>query len=67
MRGVGMLTVIIMTDLRPGALTAGIEAACADQSTTAIPQEYRIENCSVRVRNFIQSTVFEYAKWTGLR
>ena len=57
---------IIMTDLRPESVTAGIDAAIADHLSTDIPQEYRVDNCSVRVRNFILSTAFEHAIWAGL-
>jgi UDP-N-acetylglucosamine 2-epimerase (non-hydrolysing) len=58
---------IIMTDLRPESVTAGIDAAVADHLSTDIPQEYRVDDCSVRVRNFILSTAFEHAVWAGLR
>ena len=58
---------IIMTDLRPESVLASIDAACADQATTASPPEYMVENCSVRVRNFILSTAYESAVWAGLR
>jgi UDP-N-acetylglucosamine 2-epimerase (non-hydrolysing) len=58
---------IIMTDLRPESVTAGIDAAIADHLSTDIPQEYRVDDCSVRVRNFILSTAFEHAIWAGLR
>ena len=58
---------IIMTDLRPESVTAGINAACADHLLTAIPETYRVDDCSVRVRNFILSTAFEHAFWSGLR
>lgn len=58
---------IIMADLRPDRVIAGIDAATADQSKTAIPDDYRIDDCSVRVRNFILSTAPEHAVWSGLR
>ena len=58
---------IIMTDLRPESVLAGIEAACANHASTVSPQEYLVEDCSIRVRNFIISTVFEHATWAGLR
>ena len=58
---------IIMTDLRPESVLAGIEAACADHLFTASPEAYRVEDCSVRVRNFILSTAFEHSFWSGLR
>jgi UDP-N-acetyl-L-fucosamine synthase len=58
---------IIMTDLRPESVTAGIDAARADHLLTAIPETYRFQDCSVRVRNFILSTAHEHAVWSGLR
>lgn len=58
---------IIMTDLRPESVLAGIDAAAANQATTASPPEYLVEDCSIRVRNFILSTAFENAVWAGLR
>jgi len=58
---------IIMADLRPDSVLAGIDAACADHLLTASPEAYRVEDCSIRVRNFILSTAFEHAFWSGLR
>ncbi len=58
---------IIMTDLRPASVLAGVEAACSNQAATATPLEYLVEDCSVRVRNFILSTALEHATWAGLR
>jgi UDP-N-acetylglucosamine 2-epimerase (non-hydrolysing) len=58
---------IIMTDLRPGSVIAGVDAARADHSMTNSPREYDIRDCSVRVRNFILSTAHEHAVWAGLR
>jgi UDP-N-acetylglucosamine 2-epimerase (non-hydrolysing) len=58
---------IIMADLRPERVIAGIEAACADHARTAVPHDYRIDDCSVRVRNFVLSTAPEHAVWSGLR
>jgi UDP-N-acetylglucosamine 2-epimerase (non-hydrolysing) len=58
---------IIMTDLRPGSVVAGVDAARADHLRTASPHEYVISDCSVRVRNFILSTAYEHAIWSGLR
>ena len=58
---------IIMTDLRSESVTAGINAAIADHLLTASPGAYRVEDCSVRVRNFILSTALEHALWSGLR
>jgi UDP-N-acetylglucosamine 2-epimerase (non-hydrolysing) len=58
---------IIMTDLRPETVMAGIDAACADHLLSAIPETYRVDDCSVRVRNFILSTAFEHGFWSGLR
>ncbi len=58
---------IILTDLRPERVTAGIVAACANHLLTSSPDAYRVEDCSVRVRNFILSTALEHAFWSGLR
>jgi UDP-N-acetylglucosamine 2-epimerase (non-hydrolysing) len=58
---------IIMTDLRPASVLAGVDAARADYLKTNIPGEYEIGNCSIRVRNFILSTAYEHAVWAGLR
>ena len=58
---------IITTDLRPKTVIAGIEMAVADHATTAIPDDYQVDDCSIRVRNFLLSTVFEHANWSGLR
>jgi UDP-N-acetyl-L-fucosamine synthase len=58
---------IIMSDLRSEGVTAGIEAARADHLLTSSPDAYRVEDCSVRVRNFILSTAFEHPVWAGLR
>jgi UDP-N-acetylglucosamine 2-epimerase (non-hydrolysing) len=58
---------IIMTDLRPDRVVAGIDAACADQQATTSPPDYEITNCSIRVRNFILSTALENRIWSGLR
>jgi len=58
---------IIMTDLSPERVVAGIIAACADHMTTASPRGYRIDDCSIRVRNFLLSTAMEHATWSGLR
>ena len=58
---------IIMTDLHPDRVIAGIEAACADHLATTTPQDYQIKDCSVRVRNFILSTALEHRVWSGLR
>lgn len=58
---------IIMTDLRPDSVLAGIEAARADNSKTSSPREYDVTDCSVRVRNFILSTALEHPVWAGLR
>lgn len=58
---------IIMTDLRPESVLSGIAAARADFATTSIPRDYQVDDCSVRVRNFILSTAYEHARWAGLR
>ena len=58
---------IIMTDLDPGRVVDGIEVAMRDQPKTTLPDAYAVEDCSIRVRNFILSTALEHAVWSGLR
>jgi UDP-N-acetyl-L-fucosamine synthase len=58
---------ILMTDLAPDRVIAGIKAACEDFRTTSVPSEYLVTDCSVRVRNFILSTAPEHRVWAGLR
>lgn len=58
---------MIMTDLDPDRVTAAIEAAQADHGKTSIPRDYRIGDCSIRVRNFLLSTAKEHRVWSGLR
>jgi UDP-N-acetylglucosamine 2-epimerase (non-hydrolysing) len=58
---------IIMTDLRPESVVAGVEAARANGSATTIPRDYEVSDCSVRVRNFVLSTAYEHPFWAGLR
>jgi UDP-N-acetylglucosamine 2-epimerase (non-hydrolysing) len=58
---------IIMTDLSPDRVVAGIEAAREDYSKTSVPIDYRVADSSIRVRNFMLSTAMEHAVWSGLR
>lgn len=58
---------IIMTDLRPQSVIAGIEASRADHLKTETPREYEVTDCSVRVRNFVLSTAYEHPIWAGIR
>ncbi len=58
---------LIMTDLDEARVVAGIRAARANYSEAELPAEYRVANCSVRVRNFILSTAKEHRVWSGLR
>ncbi|HEX7159501.1 MAG TPA: UDP-N-acetylglucosamine 2-epimerase (non-hydrolyzing) [Edaphobacter sp.] len=58
---------IIMADLDPERVIDGIAAARADHLVTAVPFDYLINDCSVRVRNFMLSTAPEHARWSGLR
>jgi UDP-N-acetylglucosamine 2-epimerase len=58
---------ILMTDLAPDRVIAGIKAACEDFRATSAPSEYLVTDCSVRVRNFILSTAPEHRVWAGLR
>jgi UDP-N-acetylglucosamine 2-epimerase (non-hydrolysing) len=58
---------IIMTDIGPGVVLAGLEVAMARASTPAIPEHYTITNTSERVVNLILSTAHEHRFWSGLR
>jgi UDP-N-acetylglucosamine 2-epimerase (non-hydrolysing) len=58
---------IIATDLRPESVLAGVHSAMADHGATDVPNDYLSASCSVRVRNFLLSTAFEHATWSGLR
>jgi UDP-N-acetylglucosamine 2-epimerase len=58
---------IVMTDLSPERVLAGIEAVCADHLATSAPPDYQVPDCSIRVRNFILSTAMEHRVWSGLR
>jgi UDP-N-acetylglucosamine 2-epimerase (non-hydrolysing) len=58
---------IIMTDLRPERVIAGVDATRADHLRTNGPVEYQIADCSIRVRNFILSTAYAHGVWAGLR
>jgi UDP-N-acetylglucosamine 2-epimerase len=49
---------IICTDLLPERVLSGIAAAVRDHLLTDSPQDYLSESCSVRVRNFLLSTVY---------
>ena len=59
--------VIIMTDLRPIDLIAGMRAAVTDSEAASVPLDYLPNNTSIRVRNFILSTAHEHRVWAGLR
>ena len=58
---------ILMADLRVESVIAGVEAATADYLSTSIPQEYLVDDCSLRVCNFLLSTALEHPTWAGLR
>jgi UDP-N-acetylglucosamine 2-epimerase len=58
---------IIMTDLDVGTVIGGVLAVTTNLVRTAIPQDYQVEDCSVRVRNFLLSTASQHAIWAGLR
>jgi len=58
---------IIMTDIRPDSVIAGIEASRTDHMKTKSPLEYQVTDCSVRVRNFVLSTAYEHHVWAGIR
>jgi len=58
---------IIMADLDPTRVIAGVAASRQSTAVTRAPAEYLIDDCSIRVRNFILSTAEEHARWAGLR
>lgn len=57
---------ITMTDLAPAEVLAGIQFAM-DRGPGVAPTDYRIENTSERVVNFILSTAHQHRFWSGLR
>lgn len=60
---------ITMTDLDADAVLMAIRYAMSRMEACArqIPAEYRVENTSERVVNFILSTAFQHKVWSGLR
>ena len=59
---------IVMTGLDAEDVVAAIEIVTADDGqVSAVPSEYEIDNCSVRVLRFIASTHGRHAAWAGLR
>jgi UDP-N-acetylglucosamine 2-epimerase (non-hydrolysing) len=58
---------IIMTDLDPRTVIAGVRAAVANRGVADIPRDYQIDDTSLRATNFILSTAFQHAAWSGLR
>jgi UDP-N-acetylglucosamine 2-epimerase len=58
---------IICTDLRPDSVLSGITAAVSDHGVTDTPEDYQSKSCSVRVRNFLLSTVYTHDAWSPLR
>ena len=58
---------ITLADLRPDEVVAAIELARAQVGHASVPWEYEVENCSLRVVNFIASTAPQHRTWSGLR
>ncbi len=58
---------ITMTDLDPQAVPRGMRFAMGRGGAPERPADYRIENTSERVVNFILSTAFQHEFWAGLR
>jgi len=58
---------ITMTDLRPAEVIQAIEMARRLQAERSVPWEYEVDNCSVRVANYIASTAPQHRTWAGLR
>ncbi len=58
---------ITMTDLEPEAVLRGIRFAMSRGAAPERPADYRINNTSERVVNFLLSTTFQHEFWSGLR
>jgi UDP-N-acetylglucosamine 2-epimerase len=58
---------IVMTDLDPRVVVAGVRAAIANKGMADIPRDYQIDDTSLRATNFMLSTAFQHATWSGLR
>ena len=58
---------ITMVDVAANTVVAGVEFAMARGRSPEAPEDYRIENTSERVVNFILSTQPQHKQWSGLR
>lgn len=59
---------IIMTGLSPENVSEGVALAIAQAWTTSVlPRDYDVDNCSQRAVNFIVSTHRRHEAWSGLR
>ena len=58
---------ILMVDLDPERVVAGVSIAMARDSEGSVPIDYTVTNTSERVVNFILSTAGQHKLWSGLR
>lgn len=58
---------ILLVDVEPERIVAGVGFVMAQPERTDIPVEYQVENTSQRVVNFILSTAGQHKLWSGLR
>jgi len=58
---------ILMVDVAPDRVVAGIEWAMERGSSPEAPRDYFVTNTSERVVNFIMSTAPGHKQWSGLR
>ena len=58
---------ILMVDVAPDRVVAGIEWAMERGTSPEAPRDYCVTNTSERVVNFIMSTALGHKQWSGLR
>ena len=58
---------ILMVDVAPDRVVAGIEWAMARGTSPEAPRDYCVSNTSERVVNLILSTAPGHREWSGLR
>jgi UDP-N-acetylglucosamine 2-epimerase len=58
---------IVMTDLDVASVLAAVRAVTSERTPRAIPVDYQVNDCSIRVRNLLLSTASQHRAWAGLR
>jgi len=58
---------IVMTDLDVNSVLAAVRAVTVERTPRAIPLDYQVNDCSIRVRNLLLSTASQHRAWAGLR